>query len=198
MIKFVNSNNSIPLLQFRKLYEDALSSKQQNIEAISISSFNKNKQEVNSRLVNLKFIDDEEFIFFTNYNSPKSVEFALHPQISALLFWPSINTQIRLKGNVKKKSPLYNADYFKSRSKEKNALALSSNQSQVISSYELIKEKYENSKEKYDLTMCPDYWGGFAFTPYEIEFWEGNKFRLNKRNLYKKNNNTWDHFILEP
>ena len=46
--------------------------------------------------------------------------------------------------------------------------------------------------------MCPENWGGYSFTPYEIEFWEGNKFRLNKRDLYKKEGNIWNHFILEP
>jgi pyridoxine/pyridoxamine 5'-phosphate oxidase len=44
----------------------------------------------------------------------------------------------------------------------------------------------------------PSYWGGYSFTPYEIEFWEGNEFRLNKRNLYKKDMNKWNHYILEP
>ena len=89
-------------------------------------------------------------------------------------------------------------NYFKQRSKEKNALAISSNQSQPISSYEEVRKKYNMTKNNGDLDKCPNYWGGFTFKPFSIEFWEGNEFRLNKRNLYKKDNTNWNHYILEP
>ena len=68
--------------------------KQKNIEAISISSYS-SKQEVNSRYVNLKFVNNNEFIFFSNYKSPKSIEFDSHKQITALIYWCNTNTQIR-------------------------------------------------------------------------------------------------------
>ena len=64
--------------------------------------------------------------------------------------------------------------------------------------FEQVKENYNKSLKNDDLKECPKYWGGYSFTPYEIEFWEGNEFRLNKRNLYRKDNTTWNHFILEP
>lgn len=199
MIKFLNNNNSEPFLKIKKYYDEALVLKQPSIDAISISSYNKHTKEVNSRLVNLKFIDNDEFIFFTNYNSPKSIEFESHSQISAILFWPSINIQIRLKSTIERKSPEYNNDYFKSRSLEKNALAISSNQSNSIRSYEEVVNKYNFTKSNDNLLNCPKYWGGYSFRPYKIEFWQGNEFRLNKRDLYKKNkNNIWNHSILEP
>ena len=198
MINFLNNNNSLPFSKLRNYYQDALIANQPSIEAISISSFNKKTQEVNSRLVNLKFIDNEEFIFFTNYDSPKSIEFASHNQISAILYWPSINMQIRLKGRIKKTSNKYNQKYFFNRSEEKNALAISSNQSIPINSFNKIKENYNKSLKNDDLKKCPKYWGGYSFTLYEIEFWEGNEYRLNKRDLYKKDNTNWNHFILEP
>ena len=81
---------------------------------------------------------------------------------------------------------------------KKNALAISSNQSSVIESYREVISKYEDVKISKDLTKCPNYWGGFKFIPYEIEFWKGNEFRLNKRDLFKKRNKGWEHFILEP
>lgn len=198
MIKFLNKNNSIPYSKLRNYYQDALTAKQPGIEAISISSFNKNTQEVNSRLVNLKFIDDEEFIFFSNYDSPKSIEFASHNQISAILYWSKINLQIRLKGKIKKKSRSFNINYFKSRLKEKNALAISSNQSNPISSFDEVVDKYNYTRLNSDLTSCPINWGGFFFRPYNIEFWKGGDFRLNKRDLYEKNNEGWAHSVLEP
>lgn len=198
MIEFLNESNSAPYTKLREIYCKALEYNQQSIEAIAISSFNKQNDEVNSRFVNLKFIDNENFIFFTNYNSTKSIEFESHSQISAIFFWSQINTQIRIKASIRKTSRSFNENYFKNRSIEKNALAISSNQSNPIHSFEQVEENYKKALYSENLYRCPKYWGGYSFLPYEIEFWEGNKFRLNKRDLFKKNNTTWAHCILEP
>ena len=198
MIHFNNLNQEIPYILIKAKYDEAINAGQKGIEAISISSFNKNSSEVDSRYVNLKFITDDEFIFFSNYNSPKAAAFKSYNQIAALLYWPSINVQIRMKARIKKTSNNYNQNYFFNRLKEKNALAISSSQSKPIDSYNQIKENYNESLKNEDLKICPEYWGGYSFTPYEIEFWEGNEYRLNKRNLYRKDNSTWNHFILEP
>ena len=198
MIIFKNLNENTPFEIFKMKYELAVAHGQKNIEAMAISSFNKKLNQVDSRYVNLKFVEDSDFIFFSNYNSPKSLAFESHNQISALLYWSAINTQIRIKAKIKKTSYKYNQEYFFNRSKEKNALAISSNQSKQVDSYNLIKDNFKKTLKDNDLKKCPKYWGGYSFTPYEIEFWEGNEFRLNKRNLYRKDNIAWNHFILEP
>ena len=198
MIQFNNLNLEIPYLLLKEKYDEALNSGQRRIEAISISSFNKDINEVDSRYVNLKFISNDEFIFFSNYDSPKASSFNSHSQIAALLYWPSINVQIRMKAKIKKTSNEFNQKYFFDRSEEKNALAISSNQSKPIDSYKQVKENYNKSLKNDDLKKCPDYWGGYSFTPYYFEFWEGHESRINKRNLYRKDNTSWNHFILEP
>ena len=198
MIVFNNLNQEKPYKLFKKKYDDALKAGQKNIEAISISSYNKNIGEVDSRYVNLKFIINDEFIFFSNYKSPKALSFISHNQIAALFYWHNTNVQIRMKAKIKKTNNTFNQQYFFNRSEEKNALAISSNQSKKIDSYEQVIEKYNYSLAYDDLKECPMNWGGFSFVPYEIEFWEGNDFRLNRRNLYKKEENVWKHFILEP
>ena len=89
--------------------------------------------------------------------------------------------------------------HFASRSKEKNLLAIISDQSSEIESYdELVKKysDYENSTQS--IINRPSYWGGFSFQPYSFEFWKGNDFRLNKRSLYQKNKENWDYYLLEP
>ena len=198
MIQFNNLNHERPYQYIKLKYLEALNAGQKNIDAIAISSFNTIKNEVDSRYVNLKFIINDEFIFFSNYKSPKASSFASHNQIAALLYWPSINTQIRIKGKVKKTTDAFNQNYFSNRSIEKNALAISSKQSQQITSFDLVEKNYNKILKNNDLKICPKYWGGFAFTASEIEFWEGGKHRLNKRVLYKKDNNEWNHYILEP
>lgn len=198
MIEFKKIIQEEPYLMFQDWYNKAKDAGQKNIEAISIASYEKQKQEVDSRFVNLKFIEGSRFIFFSNYNSPKSLAFRSHDQISALFFWSSINVQIRIKARIIKTPSEYNQKYFFNRPNEKNALAISSNQSKKINSYEMVEKKFERSLEFDDLNKCPDYWGGFSFDPYYFEFWEGHKARLNKRNSYQKHDYGWSHSILQP
>ena len=198
MIKFNNLNPEIPYQFLKQKYDEALTAGQRGIEAISISSFNKDISEVDSRYVNLKFISNDEFIFFSNYNSPKAFSFNSHNQIAASLYWPSINVQIRMKAKIKKTSNEYNQKYFFDRSEEKNALAISSNQSKPIDSYNQVKENYNKSLKNDDLKICPEFWGGYAFIPYYFEFWEGHESRLNKREVYEKSDDSWMHSILQP
>jgi pyridoxamine 5'-phosphate oxidase len=198
MIQFSNLNQEIPYLLLKEKYDEALNAGQKGIEAISISSFNKVISEVDARYVNLKFISNDEFIFFSNYDSPKASSFTSHNQIAALLYWPSINAQIRMKAIIKKTSNEYNQKYFFDRKEEKNALAISSNQSKPIDSYNQVKENYNKSLKNDDLKKCPKFWGGFSFTPYFFEFWEGHESRLNKRKVYEKSDDSWKHIILQP
>ena len=198
MIQFDNLNQEIPYKLLKEKYDKAFKLSQKNIEAVSISSYNKETDEICSRYVNIKFIINDEFIFFSNYDSPKAAAFNSHNQIAVLLFWPNINVQIRMKAKIKKTSDKFNQEYFFHRSEEKNALAISSNQSKIIDSFGTVQENFKKSLKNDDLKECPKHWGGFSFTPYEIEFWEGNEFRLNKRNLYRKDSADWNHFILEP
>ncbi len=198
MITFKNLSQEKPYKIFKERYLDALNASQKNIEAISISSFSKELKEVNARFVNLKYIDNKEFIFFSNYNSPKSKEFISHNQITALIYWSSINFQIRLKAKIMQTTKDFNNNYFKLRDKSKNALAISSYQSVKISSYSEVKKNYEQSFKNSDLQKCPEYWGGYTFTPYYFEFWEGHESRLNKRDSYELDNDVWIHSTLQP
>tara|TARA_Y100000766_G_C18914986_1_gene610636 strand:+ start:473 stop:1069 length:597 start_codon:yes stop_codon:yes gene_type:complete len=198
MINFKGKNNSEPLKEFKKFYKEALSKNQKNIEAIAISSFSSKMNEVDSRFVNLKFFIDENFIFFSNYNSPKGYQFTSHDQISALIFWSSINVQIRIKALIEKTPNDFSDKYFKNRDKNKNALAISSNQSQPVASFREIKKNYINVLSEGNTSKRPKYWGGYLCKPYSYEFWKGHKNRLNKRQLFFKNNSTWESKILQP
>jgi len=198
MIKFNNLNSEAPYQIFKEKYDDALEAGQNSIEAISISSFNKEINEVDSRYVNLKFINKDEFIFFSNYESAKAAAFNSHNQISALVYWSSINVQIRMKTKIKKTSDEFNKKYFFERAIEKNAIAISSNQSKPVESYAQVKENYITSLKKDDLKECPEYWGGFSCIPYYFEFWEGHESRINKREVYEKIDGLWEQSFLQP
>ena len=198
MIQFNNLNQEIPYQLLKEKYDEAMNAGQKGIEAISIASYESKKNEVDSRYVNLKFISNDEFIFFSNYDSPKASAFNSHDQIAALLYWPRINVQIRMKAKIKKTSDEFNQKYFFDRSKEKNALAISSNQSKKIDSYSLVKENYNKSLKNDDLKKCPKYWGGYSFIPYYFEFWEGHESRINKREVFEIVNGSSKHSYLQP
>ncbi len=199
MIKIINTSCEKPYKEFFRIYEKALEKKQPLIHAINISSYDIKNHEVESRMVNLKYIDEDKWTFFSNYNSPKAEQFRQHNQISAIFHWDSIKTQIRIKANIEMTDPEFSNKHFNQRSDEKNALSISSMQSQKIDSYKSIEKNYEKVFQDHDLLVNrPEYWGGFTFVPYYFEFWKGHKNRINKRQIYKKVEESWEYFILQP
>lgn len=198
MIKFINISDELPYKIFKNRYEDAVSANQSIVEAVCISSYSSSNNEVNARFVNLKFVNEKEFIFFSNYDSPKSKDFKSHNQITALFHWSSINVQIRMKAKINQTSREFNLKYFSTRDEKKNALAISSNQSKPVSSFDEVYKNYNKSLDNGNLKDCPKHWGGYSFVPYYFEFWEGHKSRLNKREVYEMSNEDWNHYILQP
>ncbi len=200
MITIKDLPDSKPYNLFKNYYDLAIENKQHLVEAIAISSYDLKANLVDSRYVNLKYVLDEEWIFFSNYQSKKAKHFEGHNQISALIHWTSINLQIRMSGKIKKTSDEFSNTHFNKRSKNKNALAISSKQSSIVSSYDEVKSNYLKALEKIDSkTERPDYWGGYTFTPYYFEYWLGDSNRLNKRDVYEKNGkDEWKHFSIQP
>ena len=153
MIDLINIASDLPHNKFLDLYQKALKENQRGIEAIAISSYDKSSNEVESRFVNLKYITGNEWIFFSNYLSPKAMQFESHDQISALFHWGAINSQIRLKAKIKKTSVEFSDNHFQSRTKDKNALAISSNQSQPIDSFDSVKENFQQHSPQWILNL---------------------------------------------
>ena len=199
MINIDKMNVAEPYSMFRKYYEEAKKKGQKIIEAISISSYDKKNSIVDSRFVNLKYVIDDEWIFFSNYNSPKSKQFKSHDQISAVIYWNSINVQIRMKAKIQKTNPKFSNEHFQSRDITKNLLAILSRQSEPISSYDDFLRNYEkNLSLRSDDATRPEYWGGFSFSPYYFEFWEGHDSRVNKRKFFELKNQEWKSGFLQP
>ncbi len=198
MILIKNINKSRPYDVFNSFYKKALDSKQKYIEAIAISSVDGVNGNADSRFVNLKYIINDEWTFFSNYNSPKSIQFKSNENISCLFFWNEIYTQIRIKATIKKSTEEFSDQHYKSRSDEKNALARSSYQSQKIDSYENILSNYNKALISDNLDKRPDYWGGYTFIPHYFEFWTGEKNRLNKRQIFEYQDNKWIEYVLQP
>jgi len=198
MIEIIEESASPPYKIFYEYYREAVHNKQESIDAICLSSYSMKHNEIDSRYVNLKYINNEDWIFFSNYNSKKSHDFSGHDQASLVLYWNKINFQLRMKGKIKATSHEFSNTHFNKRSSKKNALAISSNQSKTISSFEKVLENYNNTLNNENLNNRPLFWGGYSFKPYYFEFWTGHESRINKRVAYEKNENNWTSFILQP
>jgi pyridoxamine 5'-phosphate oxidase len=197
MIKFINVDSSAPYKKFISFYNEAIDH-EKYIDAICISSFNKSLDRVESRFVNLKYIIRDEWIFFTNYKSPKANDFESHNQISAVFFWPSTYSQIRIRAKIAKTSCDFSDKHFMQREPAKNKIAVISEQSKKIESYDALISKLDNLNSNYDLSKRPNYWGGYSFKPYYFEFWEGHESRINKRKIFEKIDGVWEQSFLQP
>jgi len=201
MIKIIQLNKSKPYEIFNKHYLKALKAGEEHVEAISVASLDKVQLTVDSRYVNLKYINDDEWIFFSNYQSKKADQFKTHDQVAVSILWKSIYVQVRIMAKIKKTSKEFSDEHFLNRSDKKNALAVSSDQSSIIDSYEDIIENYNKVlKNKKILKSRPDYWGGYSFQPFSFEFWEGNSFRLNRREkfIFSNDQEMWMKQYLQP
>lgn len=196
MFKISDLDKNEPFTMFQDFFIKATDANQESIDAFLVAS--QDGDSVDARYVNLKYIIGDKFIFFSNYNSPKARQFYENSRVISLLFWSKINVQIRIRGKITKTSNNFNKEYFKTRKKEKNALAISSYQSRPINHYDEVKIKYKNVLDSENLEDCPSYWGGFQIEPDYFEFWEGKSFRLNKRTFFKRDNDFWEKGYLEP
>lgn len=196
MIKFQLQDNLEPYKIFHKKYKEAEAASQQNIEAACFSTCS-DKKIPHSRFINIKYVNDNEFIFFSNYESLKAEDINHNNNVSLTFFWSSTNVQIRIQGLAHKLDGFRSDKHWFLREKEKNILAIASNQSSKIASYENVQKKYKEFTT-FDLTKRPNYWGGYVVVPYYFEIWQGHKSRINKREVYEIYNGNWNNFTLEP
>lgn len=153
-----------------------------------------------TRVVLLKGFSKEGFTFFTNYNSNKGKELEENPKCCLLFFWPALEKQVILQGEVSKISDKESEEYFRSRPRGSQLGAHASDQSSVVPSREYLEErllKLEQEFKDKDIPK-PVNWGGYLFKPSKFEFWQGRASRLHDRILYTKEHNNWKIERLAP
>ena len=146
-----------------------------------------------SRIVLLKSYNEKGFVFYTNYNSEKGKSLLNNPKVSLSFFWPNLERQVIIKGEAKKLSEQESTSYFNKRPRGSKIGAWASNQSEKITSREVLSKKVLELEKKYaDLPIPkPAHWGGFIVKANTIEFWQGRPNRLHDRMLYTQESNKW-------
>ena len=152
------------------------------------------------RVVLLKKVDPDGFVFFTNFESRKGKALLENPNASILFFWKELERQIRIEGKVKKISQKDSEEYFHSRPVESQLAAWASEQSSVVPDRKYLEERFEELKTKYidKKIPLPPFWGGLKLVPVYFEFWQGRENRLHDRICYLKGNSGWKKERLAP
>ena len=167
--------------------------------AMNISSINFNGKP-SSRMVLLKRIGQDGFVFFTDYDGNKGKQIIESPYVALNFWWAKTNKQIRIEGKCSKASEEENDEYFSSRPRGSQISASVSLQSEEIDTYESLVERsqeFESNNNGQDITR-PQRWGGFIVEPESIEFWVDQKNRLHTRELYSKQGSEWKKVLLSP
>lgn len=184
----------------RRWLEEARQSELNDPNAIALSTVDASGMP-NVRMVLLKDIEADAFVFYTNYNSQKGVELTQSGKAAFVLHWKSLARQIRVRGLVEKEDgPIADA-YYRSRSLKSRLGAWASKQSQPLSSREaLMAEVAKVTVVKGRDPERPPFWGGFRIAPVEIEFWSDGAFRLHDRFRWSREaiEDEWDVTRLSP
>lgn len=141
----------------------------------------------NVRMVLLKEIAADGFIFYTNYDSAKGAELARTPKAALVMHWKSLRRQVRVRGHVTREDGAKADEYYASRGLKSRLGAWASKQSQPLESRAaLMAEVAKVSARKGPNPPRPEFWGGFRITPVEIEFWADGAFRLHDRFVWRR------------
>jgi pyridoxamine 5'-phosphate oxidase len=155
----------------------------------------------NSRIVLLKEIEQNGFVFYTNYNSVKSSEILASGFASFVIHWKTLRRQIRVRGRTQKVGTEQSDAYFASRSPDSRLGAIASDQSKPLLNREQLIEAVQQTRENHgDNPVRPDNWGGFRIVPFEVELWNNGAYRLHDRFRWTRTEDTgaWHSVRLYP
>ena len=179
--------NSCPFSQFSSWLLDAQNEKIPDPNACSLCTVDQDSKPM-SRAVLLKGLEEEQFIFYTNYKSRKARHLEQNPHATMHFPWFSIERQVIVAGRVTKLTTDQSEEYFNSRPSMSKLGAWASQQSEPLASREALEESFLKAREKWgENPPKPPHWGGFALEPESIEFWQGGPSRLHDRFIYSMN-----------
>lgn len=196
-IKTISSN---PISQFETWFREALQSQIPEPNAMTLATVNADGRP-SARVVLLKGVEQNKFLFFTNYQSDKGKQLEQNPACALTFFWPELERQIRIEGLALRVDAERAEEYFQSRPRGSQIGAWSSPQSSVIENRIILEERVRQMETKFEgqtVLPKPQQWGGYEVDPLLIEFWQGRPSRLHDRIRFSKIDGVWQVHRLAP
>jgi len=189
-----------PFVIIRRWQEEAWKTEPNDANAIALSTVDSDGLP-NVRMVLLKDIEDDAFVFYTNYQSAKGQELTETPKAAFVLHWKSLRRQVRVRGLVTREDGEKADAYYNSRALESRIGAWASEQSHPLKSRAtLLAEVAKQGVQQGLRPKRPAHWGGFRIKPVEIELWADGAFRLHDRFRFTQfeNKRGWQATRLAP
>jgi pyridoxamine 5'-phosphate oxidase len=189
-----------PIAQFEKWFQEALQAEVLEANAMTLSTVTDTGRP-SARIVLLKGVEFNKFIFYSNYQSQKGKELENNPACALTFFWPELERQVRIEGISERLEPSVSEAYFQSRPRTSQVGAWASPQSSVIKDRKLLEARFGEIEKRFagkEILPKPNQWGGYAIEPFEIEFWQGRPSRLHDRVVYYKSGDSWIIHRLAP
>lgn len=171
-----------PIEQFQVWLRQAVELGINDPTAMSVATVDTQGQP-SQRIVLLKHIDNDGFVFYTNFESRKAQEIDGNAKVSLHFPWHAIDRQVKVRGEAHRVRAATSLAYFLSRPRESQLAAWASDQSRPVSSRQFLMNQFRAMQRKFsegDIPL-PDRWGGYRVVPHAIEFWQGGANRLHDR-----------------
>jgi len=189
---------SVPAALFQRWLAEAVAAKVPEPNAMTVATVGADGRP-STRIVLIKYADERGLVFFTNYESRKGQELAVHPQAALQFHWTELERVVRVEGRVEKTTELESDAYFVTRPLDSRIGAWASPQSEVISSRAVLLANAAKVSAKFGLNPPrPGNWGGYRLVPDTWEFWQGRRSRLHDRVRFRLDAGSWVKERLAP
>lgn len=192
-------NLDCPLDLLSRWIQEAIDAGVTEPNAMNIATVDTNGNPRN-RMVLLKYLEGDDIGFFTNLKSDKSLEIQSHNMVSATIWWPEMERQVRIEGVATQMDRALTEDYHSSRPRKSRVAAWASDQSRPLGSREELEERFDQYNSMFDGedVPLPPFWGGYIIRAAKIEYWEGRPSRLHERIVLTMKEEGWDKARLYP
>lgn len=187
-----------PVEQFEVWLQQAMDAEIREPTAMVLATVDSDMQP-SQRIVLLKQVGQQGFVFFTDSSSQKGQHLANTPRACVLFPWHMLERQVIVRGQVEQLSRERVDEYFQSRPHGSQLAAATSQQSQPIESRQVLEQRYQQTAEQHGESVpLPDRWSGYCLLPQEVEFWQGGEHRLHDRFRYTRESDGWVIDRLQP